>query len=411
MGQPSGPPSAGVAVIGGGAAGLCAAIATLRAGAPVTVLERLPRPGKKILATGGGRCNLSHEPLDPGVYTTSSPELVRAVLERIDGKAIRDFFRGIFLATRVEDGRVYPAANQAASVLLLLRRELIERGGGLEADFEVAAIKPVPGGFSIAAADGRSQRARTVVMATGGRSYPALGSNGSGYALAKALGHRIILPVPSAVPLLVKDRLCHSLQGLKVRVRAAALIGGKPAAEAEGDLLFTAYGLSGTAVIDVSEPLSIALNREGRRDTVLAVDFVPDLTLKDLLGEFGERMGAGWGLDDLALGLVPEKLAAQACAMAAPAGSLEENARRIASGLKSKRFAVLGTRGWNEAEFTSGGVDAGEVDAATLESRRRPGLFLAGEILDVQGPRGGYNLAWAWASGLIAGASAARAAK
>lgn len=408
MGHPSGPPAAGVAVIGGGAAGLCAAIAAVRAGAAVTILERLPRPGKKILATGGGRCNLSHEPLDPGVYTTSSPELVQAVLKRKDGRAIRDFFHGIFLATRVEDGRVYPAANQAASVLLLLDRELIERGTRFEANFEAAAIKPAPGGFSIAAADGRSQRARTVILATGGRSYPALGSNGSGYDLAKALGHRIVPPVPSAVPLLVKDRLCHALQGLKVQVRAAALIGGKPASEAEGDLLFTPYGLSGTAVLDVSEPLSIALNRDGRKDTSLAVDFVPDLPLGDLIREFRERISAGWGLDHAAWGLLPQKLASQAFSMAAyEAGTFESRIRAVALGLKDKRFAVLGTRGWNEAEFTSGGVDAGEVEAATLESRKRPGLFLAGEILDVQGPRGGYNLAWAWASGLIAGESAA----
>jgi len=404
--------AAGVAVIGGGAAGLCAAIAAARAGAAVTILERLPRPGKKILATGGGRCNLSHEPLDPGIYTSSSPELVRAVLGRMDARAVRAFFSGIFLATRVEDGRVYPAANQAASVLKMLGRELTERGAGLETDFEAAAIKPRPEGFSIASADGRVQRARTVILASGGRSYPALGSNGSGYELAKAMGHRIVPPVPSAVPLLVKDRLCHLLQGLKVQVRISALIGGKPAARAEGDLLFTSYGLSGTAVLDVSEPLSIALNRDGRRDATLAVDFVPDLTLDDLIREFQARIGAGWSLDQVASGLLPEKLAAQAYSMAPAAdGTFEGGIRAVAKGLKDKRFTVLGTRGWNEAEFTAGGVEASEVDEATLESRKQPGFFLAGEILDVQGPRGGYNLAWAWASGLLAGASAARAAE
>jgi predicted Rossmann fold flavoprotein len=400
-----------VAVIGGGAAGLAAAIGAARAGAAVTVLERLPRPGKKILATGGGRCNLSHDPLEAAAFSTSRPALVRTVLGQVDGEAILTFFHDLFLATRTEDGRVYPAANQASSVLRMLEREIGLRGVAVETGFEAAEIKPAAGGFTIASADGRVRQAGAVILAAGGKSYPALGSNGSGYELARRLGHCIVTPVPSAVPLLVKDRLCHLLQGLKLQVRAAALVGGRETARAEGDLLFTAYGLSGTAILDVSQPLSIALNREGRKEAVLAVDFIPFLSLEELLEEFSKRLDRGWTYPDLTAGLLPEKLAALAGSLAAPsAPSSEARMHSLAVGLKDKRFAVLGTRGWNEAEFTAGGVDAGEVDETTLESRKQPGLFLAGEVLDVQGPRGGYNLAWAWASGLVAGAAAARAA-
>jgi hypothetical protein len=400
-----------VVVVGGGAAGLAAAIAAARAGARVLILERLPRPGKKILVAGGGRCNLSHSPLKAAAFTSSNPALVRSVLDRTDGAAVLEFFRGLGLATRDEGGRVYPATNQAASVLRLLEREARALGVVMETGYEVIGLKPAGEGMEINAAGGRSFAAPAVVLAAGGKSYPALGSNGSGYELARALGHRIVPPVPSAVPLVVKDKLCHLLQGLKVRVRAEALVGGKTAAEAEGDLLFTAYGLSGTAVLDVSEPLSIALNRDGNPETALAVDFVPFLSLDGLAAELGRRSQTGWAESELTAGLLPEKLAALAPSLV-PAGSPAAGPRTqaLAATLKRKKFIVQGTRGWNEAEFTSGGIDAREVDETTLESKKQPRLFLAGEVLDVQGPRGGYNLAWAWASGLTAGASAARAA-
>jgi predicted Rossmann fold flavoprotein len=219
------------------------------------------------------------------------------------------------------------------------------------------------------------------------------------------MGHRIVTAVPSAVPLLVRDRLCHILQGQRIRARASALVGGEIVREADGELLFTAYGLSGTAVLDVSESLSIALNRDGRSDAVLAVDLVPFMTGDRLAWEIGRRMKAGWAESDWLSGILPEKFAVLARSGAPPTGALEA-AAALAATLKDKRFTVQGTRGWNEAEFTAGGVDAREVEPGTLESKCCRDLHLAGEILDVQGPRGGFNLAWAWASGLAAGEAA-----
>ena len=173
-------------------------------------------------------------------------------------------------------------------------------------------------------------------------------------------------------------------------------------ARAEGEVLFTQYGLSGTAVLDVSEGLSIAIHRDGRTDTALVLDLVPFLSEEALAAEFRRREKAGWSAGDLAAGILPDKFAPVLSSLAAGSGPGGVGGT-LAAGLKAKRFTVLGTRGWNEAEFTSGGVDAREVDPRTLESRFRPGLFLAGEMLDVQGGRGGYNLAWAWASGHTAG--------
>jgi predicted Rossmann fold flavoprotein len=308
-----------------------------------------------------------------------------------------------------ESGRAYPATNQAASVLKVLELEMERRGVAVETGFDVDRITAGQAGFTVDAADGRNVAAGAVILAGGGRSYPALGSNGSCYDLAASFGHRIVAPVPSAVPLLVKDRMCHFLQGQRLRARVTARIGGRPGPSTEGELLFTQYGLSGTAVLDVSESLSIALNRTGEKDTSVSVDLVPFMPEEELADELSRRLRAGWPERDLAAGLLPEKFALimpqllrEAAAADGP-GPGAATARKLAASLKSREFRVQGTRGWNEAEFTSGGVDAREVAPRTLGSKIRKGLYLAGEVLDVQGGRGGYNLAWAWASGFVAG--------
>ena len=399
-----------LAVVGAGAAGLAAAASGARRGASVVLLERLSRPGKKLLATGGGRCNLLNEGLSAAAFTSTDPGLVASVLDRFGAKEIKVFFEGLGLSLQSdESGRVYPATNQAASVLKVLELEMERRGVTVETGFDVDRITAAPAGFIVDAADGRNVAARAVILAGGGRSYPALGSNGSCYDLAASFGHRIVTPVPSAVPLLVKDRMCHFLQGQRLRTCVAARIGGRPGPSTEGELLFTQYGLSGTAVLDVSESLSIALNRDGEKDTAVAVDFVPFMPEKELADEISKRLRTGWPERDLAAGLLPEKFALvmpqlfrEAAAAGGP-GRGADAAQKLAAALKSREFRVQGTRSWNEAEFTSGGVDAREVAPRTLGSKLRKGLYLAGEVLDVQGGRGGYNLAWAWASGFVAG--------
>lgn len=397
-------------VLGAGAAGLTAAISAARRGASVAVLERLPGIGKKLLATGGGRANLLNEHLAAGAFSSTDPTVVSSVLERFGPGEIRRFFEGLGLRLQADDsGRVYPATNQAASVLKILELECGRLGIAVETRFEAERVLDAAGGFCVTAADGRKAEARAVVLAAGGRSYPALGANGSGYALAESLGHRIVPPVPSAVPLLVKDRWCHVLQGQRLRARVRSRAAGRTVQEAEGELLFTQYGLSGTAVLDVSESLSIALNREGRRDAAVVVDLLPFLSEAEAAAELARRLESGWAPEDLASGLLPEKFGPllpqvlRETGWAPSLGDPAETGRRLAARLKAREFTVLGTRGWNEAEFTSGGVDAREVKPGTLESKLRKGLYFAGEILDVQGGRGGFNLAWAWASGHVAG--------
>jgi predicted Rossmann fold flavoprotein len=390
--------------VGGGAAGLVAATSAARRGAAVIICERMPRLGKKILSTGGGRCNLSNEDLSPASFTATSRALVASVLARFGKDEIRGFFKGLGLEMYAEEGRVFPVTNQASSVLKLLEAEVQRLGVAVELGFEAAEIRKHDNGFTVASGDGREVEAPSIVLAGGGKSYPALGSNGSAYRLAQSFGHHIVPPVPSAVPLLARDRMCHLLQGQKVRAKATAVIGGKAAATAEGEALFTQYGLSGTAVLDVSESLSIAINRDGWTNTALILDLVPFLTRQALASRFMKRLKEGWKPEDLAAGILPERFAAVIPGLL-PGGKAgpEEAAAGLVSALKEKPFTVYGTRGWNEAEFTSGGVDAREVNFRTLESKNQKGLYFAGEILDVQGKRGGYNLAWAWASGFVAG--------
>jgi predicted Rossmann fold flavoprotein len=395
------------AVVGGGAAGLTAAVTAARRGRSVVVFDRMSRPGKKILVTGGGRCNLVNEVLDPAAYTSTFGDLVAAVLGRFGSLPIRLFFKGLGLETLAEsDGRVFPATNQASSVLKVLEMELTRRGVAVELNYDVVRIGFEREGFFIEAGDGRKMRSRTVILAGGGKSYPALGSNGSAYRLAEAFGHRLVPPAPSAVPLLVKDRLCHFLQGQRIRARATALVDGTVRGTAEGEALFAAYGLSGTAILDVSDSLSLALHRETGRRTDIVLDLVPFLGPDALSAEFVSRLRSGWAVADLISGILPEKFRIMIGEiLPRTPRDPEAGAAALSSALKNKSFAVQGTRGWNEAEFTTGGIDAREVDPGTMQSRCRKGLYLAGEILDVQGKRGGYNLAWAWASGHVAGDS------
>ncbi len=388
-----------VIVIGGGAAGMMAAITAKRRGLSVLICEKMPKLGKKLLVTGAGRCNLLNETLDESFYNPESQAMVRSILDQFGKKAMLEFFKELGLATYAdESGRIFPVTNQAASVLKVLEMELERLKVAVDLGCEVKAVWPHKAGFEVCAKTGEKESCKKVILCAGGKSYPALGADGNGYALAAAFRHKILEPVPSTVPLLVKDPCCHFLQGQKVRANVSSLIRGKKVREASGELLFTQYGLSGTAVLDVSDEISVAMNREHRKDVAVVADLVPFMSETELTEELSRRFKKDMAPENLLEGLLTHKffLAFRSQVQNADASS-------IARLLKHKEFKVNGTRGWNEAEFTAGGVPADEVEPLTLESEYQPGLYFAGEILDVQGRRGGYNLAWAWSSGAVAG--------
>lgn len=386
-------------VIGGGAAGICAAITTARQGLPVVICEKTPYLGKKILATGNGRCNLLNDDLSEYNYNSAAQGLVRSVFDRYGKEAILDFFNNLGLKVYSQDGRIFPRTNQATSVLKLLELEIKRLGIPVEYGFDCNGIIKTSSGLKVSSKSGKSIECAKVILAGGGKAYPSFGADGGAFSLARQLGHTIVEPVPSAVPLVIKDSLCHQLQRQRIFASARPVIKGKPGEPVSGELLFTKYGLSGTCILDISREISIALNRDHLTDVEIAVDLVPFLDPATLSGELERRLNLGFGTEDILTGILPNKFGLPLSELFEAPGNMEKAVRQ----LKERCFKVSGTRGWNEAEFTSGGISIAEVIPGTLESKIVPGIYFAGEVLDVDGRRGGYNLAWAWASGMAAG--------
>ncbi len=310
------------------------------------------------------------------------------------------FFKQLGLYTYSDKGRVFPMTNQAASVLDVLIFEIERLGIVCELNCNISKINLASEGFVATSDHGKEFRAKKIILACGGKSYPAFGADGSGYKLARSFRHTLIKPVPATVPFVVKDSLCHNLQGQKIFAAVTSFVQKRQIRKTAGELLFTKYGLSGTAILDASDEISVAINRNGIQDVSVSIDLIPFLSEVDLIKVLAARIGQGLPTEHLFAGILPRKFS-----FAFSSVLKTGNPKLIAQTLKHKRFAVNGTRGWNEAEFTAGGIDTNEIDHETLESKLVNNLYLAGEILNVQGRRGGYNLAWAWASGLVAGFS------
>ncbi|HBL18738.1 MAG: hypothetical protein A2X36_05385 [Elusimicrobia bacterium GWA2_69_24] len=403
-----------IAVVGGGAAGLVAALEAARAGAPVALLERGKALGRKILASGGGRCNLTHRDIRPERYHGGGGvrDLVGEALSGFDAAWARAYFEGLGLMLMSEpDGRVFPRCGRSRAVVDVLQAALNELGADIRLNAGVAAVEKDGEGFLLRLESGGDLRARSVVLCCGGPSYPQLGGSGSGPALAESLGHSCVAAAPALVPLRVKESWVKMLDGIRVEAALRAEAEGRTVAESRGELLFTAYGISGPAALDLSREALRAL--AGGRVSC-AVDLFPewgDGEFRKLLEEralrFGRRSLAGF-LTGMLPGRLPEVFLEQQGlgphdrVEALGAAGLEALQR----GLKGWRFELLGPRPWEEAMVSSGGVSLPEVDPGSLESRKAPGLFLAGELLDVDGDSGGFNLHFAWASGARAGRAA-----
>ena len=402
---------ADVLVLGGGAAGLAAGIAAARAGARVCLVEKLPRVGKRLLATGNGRCNLTNTGTRAADYFGDGA-FAAGALARFSPEAVRAFFREIGLESREEyGGRVFPRSNQAAAVVDALRLAFAEAGGETVADFAAIALEPQRGGFCARAADGRAVWGKSAVCALGGMAAPALGGSDSGLKLMRALGHRLVPCAPALVQIKTPPEAVRALKGIRVEGQARAYVEGREAARAAGEILFADYGVSGPAVMQVSRPLSYALAEKRRAE--IAVCALPEEG-PGFLRARRERL-ASRPLEDFLTGFVPKRLGqvllknAGIAPLSRPAGSLAAGELSALEALLFEwRLPALGTAGYANAQVMAGGLDTRDFDPRTLQSRKAPGLFAAGEILNVDGGCGGYNLQWAWASGLLAGSEAAK---
>lgn len=402
-----------IVIIGGGASGLAAALSAAKQAphANITLLEGLDRVGKKILATGNGRCNLTNRQMAPNHYHSSQPELLSALLRQMPVERTLNFFSQLGLCCATEEmGRVYPNARQASAVLDTLLLALAHSGVMVECSAKVRQVTQNGNQFRITTEDCRMFRADAVVLAAGGRAAPKQGTDGSGFALAKQLGHRYATPFPCLVALKCSDATVKGLKGIRAQGKVTLLRDGAELGTEQGEIQFTDYGLSGIPVFQLS--CLLGRNCEGAE---LSVDLVPTWKRKELVHYLAARAAIypQETLEQFLPGLIHKKLlyavmkAAGLSPLSLRASSLHTgHIIRLAETLKDWRFHVTGPLSWDHAQVTGGGVLLDEI-APDFSSLRCPGLFLCGEVLDVVGDCGGYNLHWAWCSGLSAGKAAA----
>lgn len=396
------------AVIGAGASGMTAALTAVRLGHEVTLYERQARVGRKLMATGNGRCNLTNTGAGPSNYHGEAPDFVRPALEAFPSEAALDFFRGLGLLAREEwGGRVYPLSNSANSVVDVLRQALDAAGVELIAGDRVRELRRAGSGYSVTTESGDKRSFDAVVVACGGLAGEKLGGGRDGYELLKALGHTRTALRPALVQITTEPMYPRSLKGIKADCALRVLSRGRLLASSCGELLFTETGVSGPAAFDVSRAVSEA----GDAKMELEIDFLRDYTSEEVLAHLQNRVKTAPELpaSELLTGSVHNRLGRMLIKYAdveavAPLSALSERElRTVAAACKRFKLPVRGTEGFANAQVTAGGIRTSEFDPRTLESRLCPRLFACGEVPDIDGDCGGYNLQWAWSSGVLAG--------
>lgn len=407
-----------VAVVGGGAAGMMAAVQAAYAGARVTVYERNDRVGKKILSTGNGKCNFSNEDMRAACYYGSGAGYVDGFYKQFGVAETKTFFRELGMRIKDRNGYLYPASEQAATVLDVLRYEMERLGIEICAGCRVTGIDGPgnPGCRLTLETETAAYKKRTydaVILACGGRAAPKTGSDGTGLAMAKRLGHRIVPTVPALTALRCGETFWKQVAGVRCEARLMLYIDGNEVSSVQGELQLTDYGISGIPVFQFSRIAAYAL-QEGKTVTV-KIDLMPDPGAADTQEAFWAQR---WerqkrqSMEQFVTGTVNKKVGLLLLKLA---GIREtetvceiEGARRrkLEQLFHAFEVTVKGTNSFEQAQVCAGGVDFAEV-TDRLESVRRPGLFFAGEMLDIDGICGGYNLQWAWSSGAVAGRAAA----
>ena len=403
-----------VAVIGGGASGMMAAVTAASEGARVILLEHKDRIGKKILSTGNGRCNFTNIHQEPICYHSEDPLFPWEVVERFNAQAVISFFFQLGVYSKNRNGYIYPNSDQASAVLDAFRIELDRLKVEIRTGVECREIRPGKKGFTVLTDQG-PVRADRVILCAGSKAAPTTGSDGSGYDLAKKLGHRILPVLPALTALKCEEKFFKSIAGVRANGSVSIWSGGECIAKDTGEIQLTDYGISGIPVFQVSRYASKLLYDKNQPDAGLyfrpyftktqTADFVragakprPDKSAEMfLIGLFHKKLCDLW----IRLSEIPRQR---------KTGELtEDEIARLTDLIKEFRVRVRETNPYDKAQVCCGGVDTREVDPETLESVYVPGVYFAGEILDVDGMCGGYNLTFAWASGYVAGKAASGA--
>lgn len=394
-------------VVGGGASGMTAAIFAARAGCSVLVLEQKEKLCKKIYATGNGKCNFTNKDWQASYFRGTDSSLAEPVLRSFSLEDTLTFFREIGIYPKERNGYFYPNSEQAASVAESLCREAKRWSVQCFTEVRVNAVRKDRDGLFVAETDGMEYRGKSLVLATGGKASPAHGSDGSGYSFAKSFGHTVLTPLPAIVQLKAEGNFFKTLAGVRTEGSICLHI-GKERYREEGELLFAAYGISGIPVMQVSRYASVALAEN--KAVTAELDLFPALSETELTDELIRRFCRmkDSTVEEAMGGLCNHKLnyvILLLCELSPtkPAGTLTAlSAARIADKLKHFTIKITGTNGFEQAQACAGGVLLTEL-TENMESKRVPGLFVTGELTDIDGTCGGYNLQWAWSSGAAAG--------
>ena len=403
-------------IVGGGAAGLTSALIAKDYGIDVAIIEGTDRVGKKLLTTGNGRCNISNTNINKNRYHSENENFFEHTLDSFNIDQTIDFFSclGIPIVT-LEGGKMFPMSLQASSVLDILRFAMEEKHIPVYTNTKAKEITIKNDGFKILTADNSTYTCEKLIMATGGKSAPKTGSDGSGYTLAKQLGHSVISPVPALVQLKLNYSRLKALSGVKFDGYAEIFINDKSVQKEFGEILFTDYGISGPPILQLSRAASYGLSENNK--ITLKLDMLPTIP-SEKLQEFLENHWSvfeGRSVLDSLIGIINKKVIpiilkeAKIEDIHKPCRDLEGKEKNVMySLLKQWQFEVSGTNSFTNAQVTAGGINTKEINGETLESNIIPNLFFAGEILDVDGDCGGFNLQWAWSSGAIAAINASK---
>lgn len=399
-----------IAIIGGGASGLACAIEIMRTvknkgDVQVTILERLPRVGKKILVTGNGRCNLTNINASVKNYRGDA-DFTEYALDKYSPQNNIEFFNSLGLYTRTEDeGRVYPLSNQASSVLDALRFECARLGIETICDYRAVHLKTVYTGVTTKIIVNNRDRFDYVVVACGGMTCKAHGTDGDAYDLLKMFGHKIISPAPALVSLNC-DEFTKALKGVRAICKMDLIIDGNKALENYGEVQFTDYGLSGIPIMQLSRFVSVSPSN----DICIKLDVTPDFSAEEIRKYLYSRREFDKGLCENMLSGIMNK---QLCIVLMKECDIQVNGRineltdneieKLANIIKCWKIKIKNSRSFDYAQVTAGGADCSQFNTETMESTLVPNVFCCGEALNIDGDCGGYNLQWAWSSGRLAG--------
>lgn len=395
-----------VVVIGGGASGLVAAIFAAKGGKHVTILERNNTCGKKILVTGNGRCNYWNSDMDISYYLSNDLDVLEKIITGDNKKCILDFFDILGIVPNIKNGYYYPFSNQATSVKNALLIEANLLGVEIITDFKVTEI--VKNENFIINPSKEHIQAKNVILSTGSKAASYTGSDGIGYVLAKSLSHSVIKPLPSLVQLKGNEKYFKKWAGVRSLVNVSLYEDGKKIKEEYGEIQLTDYGISGVCVFNISGYVATGLS-QGKNECVV-IDFMP--WLEDDLNKWLKKQGSkvkGRTVSELLEGFLNYKLVkvilekSNICLSMLFDNLNEKQIENLSNNLKQFNLNIVGTNSFDKAQICSGGVPLKEINPETMESLKISGLYFTGEILDVAGACGGYNLGFAWISGMLAG--------